>query len=143
MLSESLLPIRRHSASWGLDFQDHLASNSSSISGPPRLPFDIFLEVLGHLRISLGEDRKTLLALALSCRDLRNASQRVLFSSMCCNGPTTDFNRTVCTLNVHSKFLRVIVDSPNRLALYVRSYSKNALALDPNLSTTGMGLRTF
>lgn len=112
-------------------------SDSSSRSQRPRLPFDIYLEVLNHLRISTVEDRKTLLALALCCRTLRGASQRILFSSMHYGHLGIDPDRVVHVLKVHSKFLRAVVDSPNRLALYVLSYSQHLLALDPKLHAQG------
>jgi hypothetical protein len=112
-------------------------SSSSPTSGPPHLPFDIYVEVLDHLRPSLAEDRKTLRALALCCRTLRGASQRVLFSSMRYGLLDINSNRIVHIIKVHSKFLRAIADSPDRLALYVLSYSQQSLALDPKLYAQG------
>ncbi|KAF5328102.1 hypothetical protein D9619_013613 [Psilocybe cf. subviscida] len=111
-------------------------SDPSSISGPPRLPFEIFLEVLSHLRTSLVEDRKTLLALALCCRALRDASQKNLFNSMLDGCLTFDSIRLARNLKVHSKFLGAIMGSPNRLALFVLSYTQQRLALDPKLYST-------
>lgn len=114
-------------------------SDSSPISSTPHLPFDIYLEVLSHLGASSAEDRKTLLALSLCCRTLRDASQKILFSNIRCDhpGPATNPDNLTRTLKFHSKFLRAIVESPDRLAPYVVSYSQHALGLDPKLRPTG------
>lgn len=117
------------------------STDSSPIAGPPHLPFDIYLEVLSHLGTSSAEDRQTLLAVALCCRALRGASQRNLFSSIHCDNPASDTPNLA--LKVHSKFLRAVGDSPDRLALYVLSYSQHELALDPKLRSTGMALLIF
>lgn len=115
---------------------------SPPISGPPLLPFDIFWEILSHLHISLAEDRKIILALALCCRALREASQRVLFSRMHYGYLEVTPDHLVRNIKVHSKFLRAIINSPNRLALFVCSYSQHRLALDPKFRSAGTPLYT-
>lgn len=113
-------------------------SEPFSIFSSPHLPVDIYLDIVNHLQTSLEEDRKALLSLALSCRALRDASQRVLFRNMRYGyRQTTDADRRNLTLKIHAKFLRAIVGSPDRLALYVFSYAQNGLALQPKSRSIG------
>ncbi|KAF5328080.1 hypothetical protein D9619_013644 [Psilocybe cf. subviscida] len=106
-------------------------SSSTSITGAPHLPHDIHFEIISHL--SPDRDRQTLLSAALCCNALCHASQRILFHSM--RVSWMDFNDTYRILSAHIKFLQTIVNSPDRLALFVQSYSQVSLALEPSFLT--------
>lgn len=115
-------------------------TTSSIAFTSPNLPFDIYVEVFGYLRPSLVEDRKALLALCLSSTDLREAGQRVLFRKMHCGLLSFDPDRPARVIRTHSKFLSAIINSPDRLALFVTSYAQQRLALDPTLRSIGTAI---
>ncbi|KAF5326881.1 hypothetical protein D9619_004147 [Psilocybe cf. subviscida] len=78
------------------------------MSGSPvTLPPELYRDILQYL-VSPAD----LCAAALSARDLRPEAQRVLFAE-----PTPS------TASQHKHFLKVIISSPNHLALLVRNYS--------------------
>ncbi|KAF5329616.1 hypothetical protein D9619_009246 [Psilocybe cf. subviscida] len=105
-------------------------SSETIITGPPHLPIDVLLEIISHL--SPNRDRSVLVSAALCCSALRNPCQRILFNSMRLG--RGDFDEAMKLIDTHIYFLRSLVDSPDRLALYVRSYSQVGL---------GMSLRAF
>lgn len=76
-------------------------------SDPAALPTELYRHIIQHL--SSPEDLR---AAALSSRDLRLEAQRILFAE-----PAPP------TASQHKHFLKVIISSPNHLALLVRDYS--------------------
>lgn len=99
------------------------SSTLTSIKSAPNLPLDVLVEIISHL--SPGRDGQTLLSVALCCSALRNPSQRMLFDTGMGYGKNM-------IIDAHIKFLQTIVDSPGRLALFVRSYTQIELALVPS-----------
>ncbi|KAF5318524.1 hypothetical protein D9619_011073 [Psilocybe cf. subviscida] len=103
-------------------------SSSTSSAGAPHLPLDIHLEILSHL--TPDQDQQTLMSAALCCTALRNASQQILFSSMRRRWMYHPDEQSIVI--AHINFLQTIVNSPDHLALFVRSYSQIGLSLEPS-----------
>lgn len=112
---------------------------TTAINYPSRevaeLPNELHQEIVAHM--DPKRDRRTLLNLALCSHSFRTESQRLLFMNTALVHDFHKYDRGPLPVRVHTKFLRAIIKSQERLALYVQWYIQHSVALESTCKRVG------
>lgn len=86
----------------------------------PKLPPELYRDVVSTLNVSRSDARNALLSLALVSKHLCHESQRVLFER---NDPIAHFARDYeDAITRHHQFVQAIFNHPARFGVFVREF---------------------